>query len=189
MPTATVVGTEDGARLLTLRFAIALIALAWCLVLVAPSILVPLWRSCCGPSSPFLPAVGIKWSPSTGGHGLVSEVVELFRALFVGGLAVVLAEAAKGLVLLSRGARTRGCYLSLLSLQLALVFDAFRVYAYDWLVYGGSLLGIVELRENSMAGQGTLWASKFPWVSIPFLLIAVALLALRSRSEAAAHRN
>lgn len=61
--------------------------------------------------------------------------------------------------------------------QVSLVADAIRLHAYDWFLYVANLAGLVELKSEVNVGHGTILTTFFPWMSFPFLVLALILWA------------
>lgn len=116
-----------------------------------------------------LPRVCVPFSPGT---DVVSLVPDLFSALSITLLCVLLAEFAK-FANASRQGRSAICYLSFVLYQVTLFVDSMRLYARDWYGYLLYFLRLIDLSHDSPRPDVIPLPS--PWLSFLALLLCLAL--------------
>lgn len=169
-------------RRLTFRFhagyiAGSLLTLAWLLAWVVPLVRLGPWRTM--EQIPYLPSVA---RPFRADSDIVSIVPSLFRCLTLILVVLLLVELTK-FVLASEQRLSRLPLASISLFQAVLAVDTLRAHAYDWFVYLLSFAGLLELRDDRLVGMGTLAAATVPWMSLPFLLVAIAVLWVHRSAE------
>lgn len=154
----------------------AVFVIAWLVAWEGP-ILLGRWWSEVG----YDPSLGDVGSPWVRGSDIISSVPFLYRALALGIAAVLIAEVGKGLALLAGLPRPAQFWALSLGFQVAAALDSLRIHAYDWLIYGASFLGLVQLQRGKIVGYATIWMADFPWLSLPLLLALLVQLRYSSR--------
>lgn len=116
-----------------------------------------------------LPRVCVPYTP---GSDVVSLVPDLFSALAVAGLCLVLSEIAKFLISRLTVHNTPLC-LALSAYQVTLVVDALRSYAWDWYGYFLYFARFIELRYDEPRPE--IIPIPAPWMSLTALLLFLCL--------------
>lgn len=116
-----------------------------------------------------LPRVCVPFSPGT---DVVSLVPDLFSALSIALLCILLAEFAK-FVNSMRQEPSAACYLSFVLYQVTLLVESMRLYAWDWYGYLLYFLRLIDLSHDSPRPDVIPLPS--PWLSFLALLLCLAL--------------
>ena len=151
--------------------AIGTLGLSWVVALLVPVLCD--WQREFVPF-PRLPVVSILHS-EVNSPDLVSIVSFLFRASALAIAAAVMAQGALSILALRERVSLR-VTATVWLYSVALGLDVLRAHAYDWFVYLLSFAGLVTLQEHTYFGRGTAWELRHVWMSLPFLVLAVAVL-------------
>lgn len=116
-----------------------------------------------------LPRVCVPYTP---GADVVSLVPDLFSALTIATLCLLLVEVAKVMAAVLPGRRT-WCYISFAIYQAALVVDVLRKYAWDWYGYLLYFARLVTLSYDRPRPEILPLSS--PWLSFLVLLVCLGL--------------